>query len=375
MPTIDPNLRKAAVMLRSLDGDTAALMLAQLSPQEAAVIREAMRAVGAVSLDEQAHVVAELRGASTPKKSASTGDVELSLSSAFQNDSIGKASDAQSAARSSRFEFLEKAPITALVPYLAREHAQTVAVVLSHLPPQRAAAVLAELPQQLQVETIERLSTLGETDPETVSILERELEAWFSKRSQPRSDGRRNTMATILAAADAKARSQILGGMKNRNITSTGPDAKQRPSQRSSIKPMSDSRQKSGAPAMSATNPPRHDDRSGLVEVRRPLRVSRDAFDDLMHLDSRTLTSVLRQMDASVLALALADSREELVDRICENMPKRTARAFRRELRNLRPTRLSDVQAAQQAVVQIAAQELASRRAGLQPAGYSVATD
>ena len=85
-------------------------------------------------------------------------------------------------------------------------------------------------------------------------------------------------------------------------------------------------------------------------------------FDDLAELDSRTLSAVLRQADANVLALALVGSREELVDRICEQMPKRTAREFRRQLRRLGPTRLSDVEGAQRAVAQIAARQLAESR-------------
>ncbi|HVT29159.1 MAG TPA: hypothetical protein VHE81_14180, partial [Lacipirellulaceae bacterium] len=60
MATIDANLRKAAVFLRSLDTDTAAMMLGQLSADEAAAIRRAMRALGPVDAEEQADVVAEL---------------------------------------------------------------------------------------------------------------------------------------------------------------------------------------------------------------------------------------------------------------------------------------------------------------------------
>jgi flagellar motor switch protein FliG len=85
-------------------------------------------------------------------------------------------------------------------------------------------------------------------------------------------------------------------------------------------------------------------------------------FDDLIHLDNRALADVLRQSDPNVLALALAGSCDELVERICDEMPKRTARAFRRELRRLGPTRLSDVEAAQRAVAEIAAKQIASRR-------------
>jgi flagellar motor switch protein FliG len=91
----------------------------------------------------------------------------------------------------------------------------------------------------------------------------------------------------------------------------------------------------------------------------------RIAFDDLAELDSRTLSAVLRQVDANVLVLALAGSREDLVDRICDQMPKRTARGFRRELRRLGPTRLSDVEAAQHAVAQIAALQFAESQQAL----------
>src|SRR5262245_20965366 len=142
MPAVDPNLRKAAVMLRSLDGDTAAMMLAQLSPEEATSIREAMRALGNVEPDEQASVVAELRSTNTSERRVGTGAVELSLSSKFEYEAPIGVTGSKSAASPSRFEFLDNAPTSALVPYLAREHSQTVAVVLSHLPPQRAAAVL-----------------------------------------------------------------------------------------------------------------------------------------------------------------------------------------------------------------------------------------
>src|SRR4051812_8667806 len=222
MTNVDPNLRKAAVLLRSLDADTAAVMLGRLSSEEAATIRAAMRAVGQVEKGDQAEVVAELRGARPATIASGVGDVELALSSSFTDERYGKRNILSSAKdgfvnSSNRFDFLEKAPTHALVPHLAREHAQTIAVVLSHLPPERAAAVLAALPQKVQAETIERLSTLGETDPECVSVLRRELEAWAAKREGSRNDNarRRDTMATILAAADAKSRGQILSNMQD----------------------------------------------------------------------------------------------------------------------------------------------------------------
>ena len=91
---------------------------------------------------------------------------------------------------------------------LVREHAQTIAVVLSHLPPERAAALLAALPEKLQADTIERLSALGETDAECVTVIERELEVWLATRTEDRGAMARRARVgdEILAAADAKSR-------------------------------------------------------------------------------------------------------------------------------------------------------------------------
>ena len=366
MTNVDPNLRKAAVLLRSLDVDTAAVMLGRLSSEEAATIRAAMRAVGQVDTGDQAEVVAELRGTRPAKIASGAGDVELSLSSSFTGESYGERTALSStgggfANSSNRFEFLENAPTRALVPHLAREHAQTIAVVLSHLPPERAAAVLAALPQKVQAETVERLSTLGETDPECVSVLKRELETWAAKRDGLRNDNgrRRDTMAAILAAADAKSRGQILSNMKDHKAALAkqfSPRNMERPAVKAAVaKPqaeISSARTADKSVRQPAVQP------TPRVEVRLP----RINFDDLAELDSRTLSAVLRQVDANVLALALAGSRDELVDRVCEQMPKRTAREFRRQLRRLGPTRLSDVEGAQQAVAQIAARQLAERR-------------
>lgn len=83
-------------------------------------------------------------------------------------------------------------------------------------------------------------------------------------------------------------------------------------------------------------------------------------FDDLVRLDQRTLAAVLREVDPTVMVLALASSSDELVDRITDQLPRATTKAFRRQLHRLGPTRLSDVESAQRAVEQVAAQTLAA---------------
>jgi flagellar motor switch protein FliG len=82
----------------------------------------------------------------------------------------------------------------------------------------------------------------------------------------------------------------------------------------------------------------------------------------LIHLDGRALARLEPAAKPNGEAHAQAATRDELVDRISDQMPKRTAKTFRRELRRLGPTRLSDVEAAQRAIAQLASHQLAERR-------------
>jgi flagellar motor switch protein FliG len=359
------NLRKAAVLLRSVDADTAAALLAQLSAAEAAAIREAIRTLGPIDAEEQADVLAEFRRVSPLASEPAARGVELSLSA--QPRPIAGGEQNHSRLGSTRFEFLENAPLAAIAPYLAREHAQTVAVVVAHLAPARAADVLAELPAKLQADVIERLTVLGETDAESVTALERELAAWVAKRTSRRAR-RTDAVASILSAANQNARDRILANltMQNNNLAKQLAPLR-RVAMQTRRKPQ-DVNVRADSPSQ-AMRPARRQSASPTLPPATPCQpLPRIDFDQLIHLDGRTLTSVLKSTNANILALALAGSSDELVDRICEQMPKRTARSFRRELRRLGPTRLSDVEAAQRAVAEVAARQLAERRQRLRPA-------
>jgi len=365
MTTITPNMRKAAVLIRSLDAATAADLLAQLPPTEAASVRAAMDALGTIDPEEQADVAAEMRRATPLAGPLARAGVELTLSTA----TIGDGADARTGDGGSlptraqplgqRFEFLEQAPIASLVPYLAREHVQTVAVVLSYLSPPRAAAVLAALPPRLQADTLERLSVLGETDPDSLKVVEQELAAWVTAQSSRRRDARAGgAVSAILAAADAATRDGILANLKTHKRHLAAQLADEPPPNRRS----KEVRATPAAP-LAARRRPEITRRYDAAPIRPAPAAVRFEFEDLLQLDARLLASVLADVDANVLVLALAGSSDELIERIADQMPKRTGKAFRRQLRKLGPTRLSDVEAAQRAVARAAARRLGRQRA------------
>lgn len=375
MAAIDANLRKAAILLRSLDSETAAVMLAQLSPGEAAPLRAAIRALGTVEYDEQAEVVAEFRRTRPPVHKSEERGVELKLSTTGSYsvpDTDVLLSGISGANQGKRFEFLASASTNALVPFLAREHAQTIAVVLAHLEPARAAAILGALPEKLQADTIERLSALGETDPDSITALEREMAAWLSTRSEDRGGiaRRREAVANILAATDPKTRRGILSRLEQSNR----PLAEQlEPRPTSSREPENSSARAERRYESQQASETSERIRARLASLERQIATPLPAiqraeplphieFDQLVHLDAASLSGLVRGVDPNVLAIALSGSDEALINRICQQMPKKTARAFRCDLRRIGPTRLSDVEAAQRTVAGAASRLLARGR-------------
>jgi flagellar motor switch protein FliG len=376
------NIRKAAVFIRSLDGKTAATMLAQLSPEEAEALRQAIRALGPLDAEEQADVLAELRSAGSVAKQPSALGVELKLSgsepvNASTEKSIHPLGDLPAVQRGKRFEFLERAPIDALVPYLAREHAQTIAVVLSHLPPDRAAALLSRLPARLQADSLERLTTLGEADPESVVVLENELAAWLAERAvgRPGSALRNDAVASILAAADNSSRDGIIANLrvhKSALADQLAPVLTAKARRTVGFAEVSHQAARCAARMagidreQAARVEQRLEARQTSAQPNLPVRTrqldprprSTIPYDSLVHLDNDTLSAALRELDPALLVLALAGSKAELVEHVCRQLPKRAARTLRRHLRQLGPTRLSDVEAAQLAVAQVAANVL-----------------
>lgn len=347
MPNNTSQIRKAAVLLRSLDADTATTLLGQLSAEEAEAVHAAIRSLGPMDLEEQADIVAEFRRVAP---TLAANGVELQLTAGVNELDHRD---------SRRFGFLEDAPIESLVPCLAREHVQTIAVVLSHLRPARAAEVLAALPSRLQVETIERLSVLGQTDPDSLTVLERELAAWLASQQtrQSRRARRTDTVAAILTATQQPTRRGILDNLRQHNNRLADDIARLLPRSagglsEADVARLAKPQTASGATLTAVAAPPTKE-----LPPARELR-----FDELARLGGDELSAVLRDVDANVLVLALAGSSEEMVDAVTGRMPRKIAKAFRRQLRHLGPTRLRDVEAAQATVAAAAARIVQPRR-------------
>jgi flagellar motor switch protein FliG len=87
-----------------------------------------------------------------------------------------------------------------------------------------------------------------------------------------------------------------------------------------------------------------------LVEqIRRLMFV----FEDILLVNDKGIQAVLKEVDNDELCLALKTASESLKDKIFNNMSARAADLIREDMQYMGPVRLSDVEAAQQRVVDV----------------------
>src|SRR3954465_8569613 len=76
-------------------------------------------------------------------------------------------------------------------------------------------------------------------------------------------------------------------------------------------------------------------------------------FEDILLVNDKGIQSVLKEIDNDVLSLALKTASQELKDKIFKNMSERAAQLIQEDTPRLGPVRVSDVEQAQQKIVDV----------------------
>jgi flagellar motor switch protein FliG len=308
------NLRKAAVLIASLDPPSASALLAQMSGGQAQAVRRAIDRLGHVDPDERQDVIEEFFRLSplVPDKQPSGIELGDQLPAHLARSPEAPAAKRVEARQSDGF--LHEAAPHALARFLEREHPQTIAVVVSHLTADRAAEVLSLLHGELQVDVARRLVDLDETDPEVVREIERGLQLSLGNGTadRPRRKAGLTALGNILEAADPRLKRHLMSRL--------GPQSRPAPTR----------------PAVEA--------------------LPSFTFADLERLDTASLTVVLHHAQPELLVLALAGAPAAFARRVFELFPADEAAALDDALAHLGPTRLSDVAEAQHELAELASQ-------------------
>jgi flagellar motor switch protein FliG len=305
-------LRKAAILVSSLDTGAADTLLEQLTPEQARQVRQFVMDLDRIDGGEQDRVIDEFMRVGPLIPAKAPPGIELDGRLAWLGMQQGaspedRAERPHDAARP--FRFLQDAEADKLARVLADERPQTIALVLSHMPHARAGAVLSRLAADLQVEVIHRLMDLEETDPEILHEVETALQARLSEQveMQRRRVAGIQAVAGILEATEGGVGMEILDNLAAR-------------------------------------------DRS-LAERLGPRPIE---FDDLDDLDDDVLGDLFDTVGRQLLIPALLGAAPRFVDRVLSQFPVAEGDAIRQQLNSPGPIRLRDVEEARRQVAQIA---------------------
>ncbi len=309
---------KVATFLLALDPQIAAQLLSRFERQEMSEIVHRMLAMEYVG-DEQVRAVlsefgqlieSETQAVAEPKAKAKT-ILEQALEGEEVETFLGEHDVA--ATQGNPFATLEKLEPEQLAGLLAQEHSQTVALVLSRLEPRKAGQVLSNLPTEVAVEAVRRLAAGGQEAPAAVlesvgRVLGQRARAVAQGGGAGSAEARFSLVARLLSAAKRATREAALGAVRE------------------------------------------HDPETG--EAVRNLMF---LFDDLPKLRSEDLRKVISALDTQTIALALKTASEEVKKAIFEAVSSRAGETIREEQELLGPKPLSEVEAAQQSIVETVA--------------------
>ena len=206
-------LKKAAILIASMDAASADALLDEMPPEEAARVRNAVMELEEIDPEEQHRIMQEFVRRKSRDATVTDGGVELDLSPEGHMQSVLDAAGAappnaaiEAAARP--FQFLHDVEIETLAGVLRREHPQTTAIVVAHLSAPRAADVLRRLPAALQTEALMRIARLSPPHHEVIRDIEHEMRALLSNRTHrdPLEAEGLARVEAILQATSAKER-------------------------------------------------------------------------------------------------------------------------------------------------------------------------
>ncbi len=304
--------QKAAVLLLALDQEASSVLLKQLTPKAVEEVTRELAATRDVSREIRNKVIQEFYELALAQTWASEGGLDyarvLLMQSLDPSEAERILQQIQTQVRKTPFSFLQKAETQNLLTFIQDEHPQTIALIVSHLAHHKAAEILAGLPGPKQIEVVKRVANMEQTNPEVISEVERGLESRLSNFLDQSFEqiGGVETVAEVLNLVDRGTEKGIMEGLEAED-----PDL--------------------------------------VEEIRRLMFV----FEDILLVDDRGIQAVLKEVDNDELALALKTASEELKDKIFDNMSERAAQLIREDMEYMGPVRVSDVDAAQQRIVDI----------------------
>ncbi|HEB76968.1 MAG TPA: flagellar motor switch protein FliG [Methylothermaceae bacterium] len=314
MPQIDElnGTDRAGLLLLAVGQKHAAAVLKHLEPKEVQLLGMAMATLENIR-GEIVEQVVELFLEHIRDQTAiglnSDEYIRSVLTEALGEDRAGAVIDRILLSRHSRgIEQLKWMEPRAIAELIRLEHPQIIAIILSMLDPPLAATVLGYLPENMRPDLVMRIASLEAVQPDALKELDAIMERQLSGKNVKSSTiGGVDRAAEILNMVESSVEAQVMDQLEEK-----APDL--------------------------------------AIQIQDKMFV----FDDLAKLDDRSIQTLLREVSTDTLLLAMRGADEALKEKIFANMSRRAAEMLRDDLEASPPAKLSEVEAAQKEILQIA---------------------
>ena len=304
--------QRAAILLMSLGEQDAANVLKQLDAREVQKLGIAMAELKEVSREQMSSVLSNFIGVADAKANIAGGSqdyVRRVLTQAVGKHKTDMLMDRVSSGQTGQgIEALKWMESKAVAQIISGEHPQIAAIVLAHLEPEQAAAILPLLTDEFRTEVLMRIASLNEVPQTALTELDQlvERQANVAPPAPLRRVGGARTVANILNAMERDKSGEELGKIEKAD-----------------------------------------------GEMHQRIKELLFVFDNLMDVDDRGIQALLREVGSDTLAVALRGAEPEVQEKILKNMSKRAAEILKDDMEVRGPVKLTDVEAAQKEIIVI----------------------
>lgn len=306
-------VQKAAILFITLGPDASSGILKKLPEADIQKITYEIANITSVTPEQREEILNEFLQINKARDYIIEGGMDYAkqllskaLGSQRANEILDKVSEATAQYRP--FAIARKADAHQLFNVIVSEQPQTIALILCYLQPDKAAQVMAELPEETQSEVAYRIATMNNTSPMVIKEIESVLEGKLSSvvRTEMTTIGGVETLVGILNQVDRTTEKNITEGLERED-----------------------------------------------AELADKVKSSMFVFEDIVSLDDVSIQRILREVEASDLSLALKGCSDEVAECIYRNQSKRAAASLKEDMEFLGPVRLMDVEKSQQKIVSI----------------------
>ena len=304
--------QKAAAVVVALGTEKASKLYKYLSAEEVEALTLEVAKLGHLQAEDTENILDDFYKNCLTQKVVTDGGVEYAravLEKAYGEDMADELLRKMSRFLKNRtFDFLSKVDTKNLFNILQNERAQTIAIVLSHMESDKAADLLAELPDKKRIQVVRNIAKMDGASPEAIKIVEAQI---------------RNRLDNILTSDNVR-----IGGIDYVADVMNHMD-------RSNEKFIFDEIGKRDA------------------ELAEDIRKRMFVFEDILGMDNRSIQRFIRDCDTRDLVYALKGANEEIRTCFFSNMSQRMAESVRSDLEITNNVRLRDVEEAQSRIVGI----------------------